>query len=570
MQVGTSDRFHYAVLIETASNQRTIFQTNRLRENIGASQLIYSVGTDFVQKAVKELEKGEADIVVSASGKAIILTRGEDIAKKIVQQVTLETLLQCPGVIARGAYVRIEEWTAKGLDEAIKKVHWAVNNVAARLPSPAARFARLPFVENCASSGYPAKAINGKAPNTPASSEIILARRMPEVVNTARDRIAFLTDRPLAKSLKQFEEASERGEIGDWIAIVHADGNGLGQVFLSFAEHIAANATADDYIVALRAFSKATDVWARTAAGKAIENTWRDIEKKIESGKGDEFYLPVAPVVLGGDDLTVICEGERAVRFAALYLSEFEKASHTALSGKLGDLIPKLKGKRVAASAGIAIVKPHFPFHRAYELAEQLTKTAKATKQKFGQTPCSALDFQVIFDTSGAELEPIRERMTVTGSGESLTMRPYVVTPLDHLKGASMDAFAWAERRHYSDGPRPLQAAIEAVLRTPSESSERDDPSHLPRSQAHALHEALYFGRAVADGRLAQIRHRYRIPWERLTAGESLFIPDGKEKGDDGEEQERFGAILLDAMELADLGREHALDKDAYTKWGRP
>ena len=40
------------VLIETASNQKTIFQTNRLRENIGASGLIHRVGTRYVIEAL--------------------------------------------------------------------------------------------------------------------------------------------------------------------------------------------------------------------------------------------------------------------------------------------------------------------------------------------------------------------------------------------------------------------------------------------------------------------------------------------------------------------------------------
>ncbi len=561
----SSKAFDYAVLIETASNQRTIFQTNRLRENIGASQLIYRVGTDFVGKAVEDLGRGAAEIVVAASGKAILLARDDKIARTIVQRVTLRTLEECPAVIARGAYVKIEKWTAKALDKAIQDVHRLLNDVASRLPPPVARFQRLPFVENCASSGYPASAINGAAPKAHASSEVILARRRKDVVEAARRRIGRMTDFDLVKSLEKFEEASESGDLGDWLAIVHADGNGLGQVFLNFSACIDENATAWAYVDALRSFSDAVDVWSRTAAGIAVEATWRDIAQKIEkaecNSKGKAYYLPVAPVVLGGDDLTVICEGERAVRFAAAYLREFEKASREGLA-KLKDKLPRIGMDFVAAAAGVAIVKPHFPFHRAYELVEDLIKSAKTSKQRFGNAPCSALDFQVVFDTSGSALDPIRDRLVVDGSGERLTMRPYVVTPLDNLgeppKGDG-SAMEWAKSRHYSEGDRSLQKAIEALVATPNEDSERADPSRLPRSQAHALHEALYFGRAVADGRLAQIHHRYpKFPWISLTderGGKlSLFVEDGKEN---------YGAYLLDAMELADLAGKDALDQKA-------
>jgi hypothetical protein len=42
----------FMVLVETAGNQKTIFQTNRLSENVGASELIYRVGTEYVLRAV--------------------------------------------------------------------------------------------------------------------------------------------------------------------------------------------------------------------------------------------------------------------------------------------------------------------------------------------------------------------------------------------------------------------------------------------------------------------------------------------------------------------------------------
>ena len=271
-----NEHFPYAgvVVIETASNQHTIFLTNRLRENIGASQLIYQVGTDFVAAAMKGRSEGEALTVVSASGKAILVTRDEKVAEAIIKQVTRRTLEECPGVIARGAYAKIEGATAKDMSKAVAKAHRQLNEMASRLPPPAARFARLPFVENCASSGYPARAINPKAPKAPANSEVILARRTKTVIDAARERIsAGMDDIKLFNSLEQFEKASELGDIGDWVAIVHADGNGLGQVFLSFDEHIHGT-RACDYIEALGAFSKAIDDWSRNAARAAIKETW--------------------------------------------------------------------------------------------------------------------------------------------------------------------------------------------------------------------------------------------------------------------------------------------------------
>ena len=192
---------------------------------------------------------------------------------------------------------------------------------------------------------------------------------------------------------------------------------------------------------------------------------------------------------------------------------------------------------------------------------------------KFGTTPCSALDFHVLFDTSGADLQPIRNRLKIDlpvapgneGSNrrERLYMRPYVVTPLAGLTRADAAALEWAKRRHYDDPEvRSLRGAVRAILTKPKE-SEREDTAHLPRSQGHALHEALYLGRAVANGRLRQIEHRYPdFPWQLVCEGgngsRSLFVDDGKETVD-GQEYECVGAYLLDAMELADLEGEDAI-----------
>ena len=105
------------------------------------------------------------------------------------------------------------------------------------------------------------------------------------------------------------------------------------------------------------------------------------------------------PVIVGGDDVTVITSGDYALPFAAAYLRYYEEA--TGNDPILRYLTPP-EGQDtgpMTAAAGVAIVKRNFPFHIAYELAEKLVGRAKKVG-KTAQPPCSTLDYHVLFDTT--------------------------------------------------------------------------------------------------------------------------------------------------------------------------
>lgn len=227
--------------------------------------------------------------------------------------------------------------------------------------------------------------------------------------------------RPLEHAIQSNPDASSTADSdidsGDYaflskVAVIHIDGNGVGGIMKelnSSKDRVApgvfkAKVGCDrDDPDALRRFLRAVNKRLQNAVEHAFAAAWTRIDELSEhdddrAGRG-HTVIPVVPVILGGDDVTVITSGDYALPFAAAYLRYYEEA--TGNDPILCYLTPP-KGQDtgpMTAAAGVAIVKRNFPFHIAYELAEKLVNRAKKVG-KTAQRPCSTLDYHVLFDTT--------------------------------------------------------------------------------------------------------------------------------------------------------------------------
>lgn len=140
------------------------------------------------------------------------------------------------------------------------------------------------------------------------------------------------------------------------------------------------------------------------------------IENSIEIKSDDEGnkILPIRPIVFGGDDATFICDGRLGLTLAEFYLRQLT-------STDLAD------GEPLFARAGVAIVKSHYPFARAYALAEELTASSKKfIKEKHMESKLSAIDWHFAVSGLILGLNEIRERDYRSTQGY-LTMRPLIL-----------------------------------------------------------------------------------------------------------------------------------------------
>jgi hypothetical protein len=482
---------------------------------------------------------GEAEVLLAASGKAIIMVKERSTGLEIVTAVTQRALAAAPGADVRAAvgseFPFDPTMPARDFEDRIEHAFRRLEAGAARLPSPENRFLRLPPIADCRDSAFPAEQQKRIRREVHPLSRIALTKeclrddsykRMRAAVADVKGKVETKISLKVPEINDRFDDLVENGSVA-WLGILHADGNGLGQVFLDFAARSGAG-NARDYIGRYRRFSTALDRRAARALARALATAWRRVpDSKRERWENN---LPAAPLVLGGDDLTIVAEGSVAVGLARDYLAAFE--AETAVDRDIGSVL----GKAATACAGVAVVKPHFPFHVAYDLADDLIKSAKKVG-KAVDPMVSAMDFHMMLDGSADRLDDIRARLTVDGGNTALYGGPYVVTENR------------VPERHWS----PLAKAAAAL--SPWLAAGESERDRLPASATHQLRDWLRQGQEIADERYKLLRNRDRGSrrrgerWNGISTdgkGEGLFFQSG--------EPSRCATRLLDAMRLTELG----------------
>jgi hypothetical protein len=525
------------VSFEAWNITRFMFVTGKRREIAGASELITYLDRVWVRAALEELCAGFAEewrieecpveLLSTGAGAARVLVREGELARRLVTAVTLSALRQAPGLDVYGAVGEAFDWDTGGaLHEACARGGAELGRARMERPSVDARFLRLPLVDECASTGLPAQALveqpgEGEQRFEPRSAESRAKWRAYGRTGEGEGlhRLASLAGTTPARLGRVVEGLSDRAE---WVGVVYVDGNGLGRVFQDFAACVPGRGNRL-YADTLRTFTQGLQACAEAAFTQAVV----EVKALGASGDGEEGgrggadgsssgqTAPVLPLILGGDDVIAVCEGAWALPFTRAYLAAYERLTgeHEAVAAVLRN---RGGAGRVSASAGVAIVKAHFPFAAAGGLAYGLLREAKQVKREVPEVPCSSLAFHVLYDSSGADLGRIRAG-TETGGPEveatgwaALVAQPYVVSDV------VPDSNGWARGRRWPD----LLARV-AALRAQDEEGER----RLPVSQLHDLREGLFVGPEVADARLANLLPRFgeRGLDELVGDGGSLF-----------------------------------------------
>lgn len=397
-----NDKYLYGASVQGI--QDFIFRTNELKDIVGASELVEKICTD----AFLEFGQDNSKTIVKAAGNVKYIFDNAEDCRRAVRYYPKKVMEMAPGITISQAVVKVSadlsDFTQK-VEELEKNLHIQRNKPLKSLVTGTRAMLRS------RRTGLPAMEAVRKDGDTEYLDEATIAKR--KSANPANDDYSTLK---LARKSFGNEELSARSlalNIGDmtdqndWIAIIHADGNGLGQVV---AEK---NKKPEE----LRLFSESLDHATVTAA----RQTHRDIITSDEYVIGK--VVPFRPVVLGGDDMTIICRANLAMTYATLFIRHFEENTQKA-------------GNGLTACAGIAYMKSSYPFHYGYDLAEALCEEAKKDAKKpehlrDGLAPSCIMFHKIQGSYIGSFRQIEENELTLGESDATLKFGPYYLRPME-------------------------------------------------------------------------------------------------------------------------------------------
>ncbi len=187
------------------------------------------------------------------------------------------------------------------------------------------------------------------------------------------------------------------------IALIHIDGNGLGVLLRSLQAQLQ-DASEAQYRAGFRAFSNALALATQQAAKSATYWLY-EVAQYSYQGK---TYVPMRPIIIGGDDVTLLCRADLAIEYSKHFCVAFKKYSQQALAPLFNDmLLGDQSGVKdyLTASGGILFHKASHPFTHSHHLVEGLCAQAKQlTKQLDSTIGPAALAFFRLSNAVAADI----------------------------------------------------------------------------------------------------------------------------------------------------------------------
>ena len=412
------------------SKQAYIFATNRLLEVVGASAIIAETfdllfdcameeagsETERVRRSrdrdgtfclfclndVRKNFSGSAwDMVelFTGGGNCTVLYRNMEICRRINARYTLRVLKEFPGLLPMYVGVPVDLDSEKPDYRADYQRLMAESDSVKSRMLPGRGYAAVPF------------ALMDRTTFQPISQRRRTGEGERELsAESAVKRDAGRRDAKNDPDVRFLDSMITQRGRESLLAIVHADGNNMGR---KIQKKLGAETDYDFCVNAIRGFTGNIDAAFKDAGRAAVERQRKAMPGLHPKARKEAFALRW--IVSDGDDATFICNARYAAEYTRAYLQGVAEY-HSE----------KDPGEHYSSCAGICIFHSHYPFAKAYALAEQACDNAKKPVHETLAEECW-LDFHFIRGGAGGDLDELRE---LHRTGKCMA-RPWRVAPED-------------------------------------------------------------------------------------------------------------------------------------------
>jgi len=430
-------------LFDVTGIQEFVFGPNKAKENIGGSIYVQKIFEDKLIECIgntenvvldwehqKELQilnndAIKTEILYIGGGNAMVIfdskTSAVDVTKKLSQILLKETQATL-GVVVSHLETKLNDFM-EDRKQLFKQLQEKKNQYVYSTP-----LRGISITEECG-DGLPTQGKKDKDKKlvsnvTNMKNELIEGDKQFD--NLLPDDYSFP---------KEFDDLGQK-EGESHVAVVHIDGNSMGAFIDDKLDNIP---NYSDAIPIIRDISKRIKHLYQNVFKELTYQCKKEIfdsdNEKLKNRFDKQLIvnkrIPLRPIILNGDDITFVCDGRIGIQLANNFLK--------ILSGK--ELELDSNSEKLSACAGIAIVKSHFPFYRAYQLAEELCGSAKKKAKALNkENPGCWMDYHIVYSGFQLDLDAIRkEQYNVPGmngvlrdvnnkySQYNLLLRPFCV-----------------------------------------------------------------------------------------------------------------------------------------------
>lgn len=438
-------------LYDISGIQEYIFATNRMKENVGASRIVGDLMRSQLIKVLKEHEsikvdwqkdmeielfsnsEFQAEVVFIGGGNALVIYRDHNLCQKVFKEISIKLIEKSYTLtlIAETLEFSYDKTTSyyplyqELQDKLARKKEEMVR------PKP---FGALPISAQEHFGGFPITYKDNRSTIQALKEQATESIELEDIIDPP----------PKKRWAVQINDLKKSPGDDSYIAVIHIDGNGMGEQMKRKLQNLDKNG-----------LSFAEQVKGHRELSLQISQGYKDLVQNVmKTISFEKDILPIRPLIMDGDDLTFLCQADWALPLVVEILKRMESYS--------GDL-------SLSACAGIAYVHGHFPFDIAYEIAEVCCKEAKKKRSQNGGQG-SYIDFQLVRG-SDVTARDVTGRPTNPNNAVLGRYRPYRVS------------------EHEKNGVNTLIECIKQLNEKGTESEMR-----IPRTKQKLMYQAYLKG----------------------------------------------------------------------------